>query len=171
MVKRKKQEDEELTSAPTISTVAMRDIQIDEYLLECVTIEPTMLDDEFVRVPVDLAYWHERYSESIRSYLLAKLEYDQARARVGLELREEVAAMGVKKTVGDIEAMITVHPDVSAAYLALVEADAEKQSLRNRCEAVQAKREMLQSLGAKMRAEMMSDPALRDQIIAQKLNQ
>lgn len=167
---KKQQKDSELAPAPTNPTVAMRDIQVDEYLLECVTIEPTMLNEEFVRIPVDLAYWHERYSEAIRAHLLAKLAYDQLRARVGLEVREEVAAAGVKKTVGDIEAMITVHPEVSAAYLDFVEADAERQAIRNRCEAVQAKREMLQSLGAKMRAEIMSDPALRDQILAQQLN-
>jgi len=168
---KKKQTESELAPSPTNPTVTMRDIQIDEYLLECVTIEPTMLNEEFVRIPVDLAYWNERYSEAIHKHLLTKLHYDQARARVGLEVREEVAASGVKKTVGDIEAMVTVHPEVSAAYLDFVEADAERQALRNRCEAVQAKREMLQSLGAKMRAEIMSDPALRDQILASQLNQ
>lgn len=162
--------DSEFETESQTGMAPMRDIQVDEYLLECVTIEPTMLDAEFIRVPVDIAYWNERHSAAIRNYLLAKLEYDKARARVGLEVREEAAASGVKKTVGDLDALVTVHPEVSELYLELVEADAERQAIRNRCEAVQAKREMLQSLGAKMRAEMMSDPVLRDQIIANQLN-
>lgn len=155
---------------PVPPKVPLRDIEIDEYLLECVVIEPTMLDEEFTRIPVDLAYWNERYSDSIRVHLISKLEYEQVRARIGLEVRSKVAESGVKKTVGDIDAMVSTNPEVSAAYLAYVEADAERQAMRNRVESVNAKREMLQSLGAKMRAEIMSDPGLRDRIIADKLN-
>jgi hypothetical protein len=176
MVKKKPVKDiieptEESLLAPEASSkVPMRDIEVDEYLLECVTIEPTMLEDEFVRAPAEIAYWNEKLNIAVRAHLLAKLRYDQIRAKIGLEVREEAAANGVKKTVGDIDAMVTLNPQVAGAYLDYVEAESERQALRNRCDAVQAKREMLQSLGAKYRVEMATDPVLRDQLIANQLN-
>jgi len=148
--------------------VPLRDIQIDEYLLECVAIEPTMLDDEFVRMPMDMAYWNERYSAAIRDHLMAKLHYDNTRAKVLLETRVHIEQSGLKRTVGDVDAMVTTDPRVVDAYLQYVEAEAQRQAIRNRCEAVQIKREMLQSLGAKYRVEMQTDPVVRDHLLVKQ---
>jgi len=150
-------------------TTVVRDIEIDTYLYECVQIEPEALEEEFIRLPADIAYWNEKYSIALREYLLAKLRADETKALVTMETREFANASGVKMTVGDLEAKVQLDDRVQDANLALVEAEAARQALRNRCDALMAKRDMLQSLGAKLRVEMMSDPVVRDQMIANKL--
>jgi hypothetical protein len=150
-------------------TTIVRDIEVDKYLYECVSIEPEALEEEFIRFPSDLAYWNEKYSNATREYLLAKLRADETKAVVMLETRELATNQGLKMTVGDLEARVTLDDRVQDANLELVEAESKRQALRNRCEALMAKRDMLQSLGAKIRVEMMSDPVVREQMAASKL--
>lgn len=143
----------------------LRDMDVDAYLLQCVNIDPTNLDDEFMRLPGDLAYWNERFAVATRQYLYAKKEYEEERATQYLLIKESATT---KLTVSDLDALVTTHPRVVAVRGQLVEAEADKNAIRCRVDAICAKRDMLQSYGAKIRAELMSDPALRDALLSQK---
>jgi len=143
-------------------TVLLRDIEVPKYLKECITLFPEQLDEELIRAPSDIAYWNEHYASALRDYLLAKNSAEVVRARVLIEIREKAAANGQKLTVGDLDAYVTVDDRVQAANLKEIETEAEKQLLRCRVESVTAKLEVLRSLGAKLRAEMMSDPSVRE---------
>lgn len=160
----------EQAQADATRTAQLRELAVDAYLVECVALDPLALDEEFVRLPADLAYWNERYAGAIRAHLVAKLDAAQVEAAVTLEIREEAAATGAKLTVADVEKRVELDPRVANAHVRLVETDAARQHARLRCESVAAKRDMLQSLGAKVRAEM-ADPMVREQFAGRRLSE
>jgi len=162
---------------------ALRDIEIDEYLAGCVQIvpEPEALEEEFVRLPADLAYWNEKLAQATRALLMAKLEHDRTAARLRLELRErmiveakteaelEGARTGKKgtakaPTVGDIDAAVECHPDSYKARLTEIEAEAEKVRAYGIVDAIRCKRDMVIQLGVRQRIELESDPVVRERV-------
>lgn len=134
----------------------------EQYLSECVTLDDLALDEEYIRTPADLAYWNARYADALRAYLTAKLAHETNAARLHLRVKADNDLGGGKKaTVADLEAMVVVDPDYQRTAMAMVEADAERQRLRGSVDAIACKKDMLQSLGAKLRAEMGADPMVR----------
>jgi len=134
----------------------------EEYLRECITLDDFALDEEFVRMPADMAYWNGQYADALRGYMLAKLAHDRNAARLHLRVKASNEEGGGKKaTVGDLEAMVLTDDSYQETALALLEADVERVRLRGVCDAIATKRDMLQSLGAKLRAEMAGDPMVR----------
>jgi hypothetical protein len=138
---------------------------LESYLAECIKIDDLALDEEFIRTPADLAFWNARYADALRDYMLAKLEHERTAARLHLTIKaqaEDGTIPGLRKpTVSDVEAMVTSSPEFQASALALIEADIARQRARGHVDAVATKKDMLQSLGAKLRAEMAGDPAVR----------
>lgn len=132
-----------------------------EYLKSCTTIAPEAIEEEFVRTPADVAYWNAQYAEALGAYLKAKLSADREWSRLWLLTRESLIAAGGKPTEATVEASVTMHPDWEKAQLALIEAEVLKTEAYGRVDAVHTKRDMLQSLGAKLRVEMQSDPQVR----------
>lgn len=157
------------TTEPEGDTETLHDREVDSYLVECVRLDPIAIDEEFVRLPSDLAYWNECYADATREHLLAKHDAEVTKARVMLEIRETAQATGAKLTVADVEARVLLDARVEASAIRAVEAEAKRQHMRVRCESVMAKRDMLQSLGAKIRMEMV-DPVVREQFTGSKLS-
>lgn len=151
-------------------------------MLEAVQIDDIAFDEELIRTPGDIAYWNARYTQALRVYLLADHHAETVRARLHLELKagsdstgeveveDGEAQTGKRKrrvrgpTVDDIKAMVLVHPEYQTARLAAIEAEAEKEQLRKFTEALVARKDMLQSIGAKLRLEMANDPVVREQV-------
>jgi hypothetical protein len=129
------------------------------YLASCVEIDDLCLDEEFKRVAADLAYWTHQYALAQRRYLMAELEQDKVKARLHLMCKANAAFSdkGKGKTVPDLAAEVQVHPEFLAAAVELIDSDSEKLRLRGIVDAVIAKKEMLISLGAKLRVEMQGD--------------
>ena len=71
-----------MANAPTkkLGPPGQSEIVVDAYLYDCVNVEPEALQEEFVRIPADLAYWNERYAQAHREHLLAKLDAERAEA-------------------------------------------------------------------------------------------
>lgn len=124
-------------------------------------IEPLTVQEEYIRVPGDLAYWNERYAQAYRLAMLAEHTRRTVEARVQLELRAAAKAEGAKPTVDEVAARVTTHSEVTAALLHEIETQAEKEQIRGILEAIRAKKEMLISLGAHLREEMRDDPSIR----------
>ncbi len=133
----------------------------EEYQRDCVSIQPEDLDSEFCRVAADIAYWNAQYADANRSYLFAKIEADRVRGMLYFEHREALELMGKKVTEAQVGALVDTDPRQIDARTDLVETEARKVRLRGVCDAVIAKKDMIQSLGAKLRAEMAGDPTLR----------
>lgn len=145
----------------------IHDMEVDLYLKDCVTIAPEAIQEEFVRVPADIAYWGELYANALRAWKIAKLTSEKMIAMLNIEHRERLIEGGVAKpTVDAVKSAVVQDDRYEVTKLAEIEAEAAHASLRSRCQAIAAKKDMVQSLGAQLRVEMGHDPTVRDAVRA-----
>lgn len=139
------------------------DKDLQEYLEKSVAIDPDTINNEFCRVPGDLAYWGQQMAVSLEEWKRAKLNRERTEAELFMRQREILISSGVKRpTVSDIESAVQLNPDYEDVKLVEIEAEARYIHMKNNFVAVLAKKEMLQSLGANLRAELERDPVTRD---------
>lgn len=151
-----------------MGTELLHDLSVDQYLAQSVTVEPLQLEEEFVRLPADLAYWHARAADALREYQMSKLEQDKTEANLRIVVREHIISTGGKPTESQVESGMVLRPEYSEARARTIEAEVEYQRLRGVCEAVRVKRDALVALGQQARAEM-SDPVVRQQVADRKV--
>jgi len=162
----------------------LHDIEVVQYLKDCVDIAPEDLEAEFIRLPADLAYWNHLYAEAVKELQRAKFVREQTFARLHTDLREKmmdqaraavVAATqddsksklkAKAPTIADIESAVYRHEGFVQAKEREVNAEGEKARLYGVVDAVRTKRDMLIQMGADRRVEMMGDPILREQVKA-----
>jgi hypothetical protein len=131
--------------------------------LEAIEIDMSDLNEAIIRAPGDIAYWNQIYTDAQRKYLLAKQDYGIVRAKAWMKIREEgKSKTGKALTVDDLKALVEIDEEVQEVSLALIEAEADKEKKKKFAEAVVAKKDMIQSLGAKLREEMRSDFSIRE---------
>lgn len=147
----------------------LRELEVEKYLAECVQIFPEALNEEFVRMPADFAYWNERYADALRTHLLAKLMYDRTESSVRIECREKLLEQNAKVTESMVEAAVAQHPEFNEAREAVIASEIEKVRLGGVLDAIRTKRDMLISLGAHARIEMMNDPVVRERMAGAKM--
>ena len=148
----------------------IHDLEVDKYLADCVTITPEAIQEEFIRVPADLAYWGELHAQAVKVHLTAKMEVERMAAKLAMEYRERMSVEGKKTTEATVEAAVLLDSAYHEARLAAIEAEATRASLRSRFDAVAAKRDMVQSLGAQIRVEMERDPIVREAVRGSRVN-
>jgi hypothetical protein len=133
----------------------------DKDLREATVIEPKMLEEEYIRIPGDLAYWNEQYCRAREGHLRAELAREVDEANLRLEVRAKLVEQGSKVTEGTLDAMVVTDPRYRETREREITADARKQRMLGILDAIRGKREMLVSLGAHIRQEMAGDPSLR----------
>lgn len=138
----------------------LHDIQVDDYLYDSVNTDPLQLDDEFVRLPADLAYWHYKSSEALKRFQTAKLDTKRLEARLSIEMREQQIAEGKKPTESTVSSAVEMSEEMYEARCALVSLEATYERLRGIVDAVRVKKDMVVALGNQIRAEL-SDPIVR----------
>lgn len=149
---------------------SLHDMDVDAYLYDSVNIDPVAdLDNEFRGISAAVAYWNARYADAIEAYLKNDLEHKRMNSQLYIEHREGLALAHGKVTEGMVRAAVETDQRYLDTKILSIESEAEKARLKGVCEAVSAKKDMLQSLGAKLRAEMAGDPALREQLATSKL--
>lgn len=67
----------------------LREIEVEDFLAKSVEIEPMMLEEEFVNLPSQFAYWNARLSEANKTFLRAKIARDQVGARIRMEMKAQ----------------------------------------------------------------------------------
>ena len=143
----------------------LNDIDVDDYLAKAVDIEPLAIQEEYVRLPADLAYWNQKYSEAYSSWLGQKLHRKRMVAMLTLEHRERLLSLdGKKATVDAIRASVEDDERLMRVEEMEIALEVEKIRLWGVLDAVRAKREMLVSLGAHIRAEMQGDPRVNREV-------
>jgi hypothetical protein len=158
----------------------LNDVDVDEYLKKSVDIEPMAIEEEFVRLPGDLAYWNERYARAVNDYLKAKVGRERTESRLYLEQREHLtakasveAAEGKKgakaPTVDEIRSAVAGHRDMVEAEDAELLMEVEKVRLYGVLDAIRAKRDMLIQIGSRQRVEMEHDPVIREESRVRRL--
>jgi hypothetical protein len=135
----------------------------EEYLRDCVHINEIALNEEYVRIPADLAFWNAKYADAQKAFLLAKLRLETGEAKLYIFHRERMTT-GKGPTEAQVDAACKSDPAYEAMRRETIDAEAGMLAIRGTCEAVRTKREMLVSLGATMRAEMQGDPVIRSQM-------
>lgn len=140
-------------------------IEVESYLAESVELEPLALEEEFIRMPADLAYWNERHAAALRRSLIAKMERERVEAVLlcDAQFAEDLASELAKKAASmeQLKAAVKMAPEYLNARKAEIRTEVERVRLRGVVDAIAAKRDMLISLGAHVRLEMANDPALR----------
>jgi hypothetical protein len=134
---------------------------VEQYLTDCVQLEPMALQEEYVRIAPDLAYWNQKFATAQETFLRAKYALDELEAKLYIEHRERLVNSGAKFTEALIDSTVRSDPRIHDARDDLVRAESDKWKMNGVVDAVRTKRDMLVSLGAHVRAEMQGDPSLR----------
>ena len=130
---------------------------------DAVTIEPAVIQEEYVRLPGDLAYWGAQYAAAYKDWQEAKVQRELVTAQLTAEHRVALEAKSKRVTVGEVEAAVTLDQRWVEAKGVEIRAETEKIEVQHVVEALRAKRDMLVSLGAHYRMEMENDPVIRRQ--------
>lgn len=130
---------------------------------EAVKIEPLLLEEEFTRLPSDLAYWNAQFARANERHLRAKHEQDRGYARLMLLKREELIDRGEKLTEALVKATVESSDEWNDIRVSAIEAEVERERLKGLIVALMVKKDALVSIGAQMRAEMGADPRIRDE--------
>lgn len=140
------------------------------YAQQCVTIEPLQVQEEYVRVPSDLAHWNGKWTDAIDEDTKAAAERKELKATITLEIRwakeNQLEYTSADKRTWPVKALTEAVVDsiiqLDPRYLVTLDrerlADVEKTRIAGVIEAIRAKKEMLISLGAHQRLEMERDP-------------
>ena len=139
------------------------DREIDKYQRDCTNIEPLALQEEFVRVPADMAHWNGKYADAFEDYEQSKLHTRRLESLIQIEVRDRLARDGGKTTEKAVESAVAGDPRLQAAEDEQLRTEVQLVRLKGVCEAVRCKREMIVSLGAHVRSEMQMDPIIKNQ--------
>lgn len=144
---------------------------LDAFLRESVGIDASNIDGEFRRIPGDLAYWNTLYAHALRDMLKGKMHLDVTRARLDSEMRIRLLNEGAKVTESNVAAMVEQDQEFMEVRLAYIDAEVRKNEMFGAVDAVRAKKDMLISLGAQLRAEMGNDPSIREQARSRRVHE
>ena len=132
------------------------------YQEQCVVLEPLAIQEEYVRLPADLAYWNEQYATAFGAWLNAKVMSKVTHARLYKEHQDRLLCSGKGKvTISEVESALDMDERNIDAMLDEADKEAEKVRLAGVCEAIRAKKDMLISLGATIRSEHGGDMIMR----------
>lgn len=145
----------------TTETKNLHDMEVEAYLYDSVNIDDFAMDEEFKRVAADIAYWNARYSEAVKAHQVAKLEAKLEKSAAWKRAREAVELRGEKLTDKGIEAEAETDQLWVDKRMAEIDAEALSKKIGGFAEAVAAKKDMLQSLGARLRVELEGDAHVR----------
>jgi hypothetical protein len=126
---------------------------------EATSIDNNQLNEEFIRLPSDLSYFSNLYAEACDASARAKLLKEMAEAAVVQELR----STNDKINVDMVKALVTLDETVEASRRNLITAETNEVRLKGVCDAIRAKKDMLVSIGANIRAESEGSPLIRQQ--------
>jgi len=121
-----------------------------------VTIDEVALNEEYIRLPSDFAYFSELYANSKKAFAEAKLNRDITRSRLRMIARETIEVSGKRATESMVDATVELDPVWLEVKTKEIECEAEAAYLYGVLESLRTKRDMLISLGAHTRAEMKS---------------
>ena len=125
------------------------------------TINPEQIDMEFMRLPGDLAYLGKCYAEASEILRELELKLEVYEARTGMAIREAKTMLGERVTNDTVASKMKSSADWQALREQIIEAEANKLRAKIDLDAMIAKKDMLISLGAYMRAQASGDPSIR----------
>ena len=122
------------------------DMEEAEYLRQCVLVDDVAIQEEYMRLPSDMAYWTERYAAAKETHLVCKHQRERIYSTERAAVRAEMEAAGTKVTEGRIDEQVIPALKVEAARSVEIGAEVEVLRLHGVLEALRSKKEMLNSL-------------------------
>lgn len=144
------------------------DLALELELRDRIRVNPEALEEEFVRLPGDVAYLGAQHARALERHLRAKAEARRAWSAAFLIKRQELLDAHGKATEEMVKAAVEGDLRVRAAQDAEIVADVARAKAKTDLDAVLCKKDMVVQLGANYRAEMERDPALRRDRAAQR---
>lgn len=135
--------------------------EFDQQVDGLLAVDETNINRHYASIAGDLGYWGRMYASAHREWRVAKLKKQRLEAALKQSKRSELEAARGKVTVDQVEAAVVLDAQMQECENEEVEAEFEKQNIGAVVDALLAKKEMLISLGAHMRAEMGGDPLIR----------
>jgi len=142
----------------------LKDVEVSEYLKQCVDMVPEQINEEFSRMSADYAYWNEKYAEANRLELVTEWSEKKAYASAYLQKKMEAQVSSTKTSEATLDAEVKTSQVYGRAVEEHIEARAATAHLKGVLEALKTKREMLISSGAHLRQEMQGDPIIREKM-------
>ena len=158
----------------------LHDMDVDQYLLDCVTLNELDLESDMIKYSSELAYWNGRTAQALEKFLFAKVETKRARARLAIDCRLELDQAGKEaveldpkaKAKAPTESMVAAaiedRPEVHEIDDNAIRAEVEWVRVRGVADAIHSKGDMLRSLSSRLKMELMSDPIVRKDLNAQR---
>jgi len=128
---------------------------------EAVSIDGENINGEFIRLSADLAYYHAAHAEAVREANLGKLASKNLEGHLKIAFRAQLEDAGRKVTIPEVDSAVQSDPDYQQSLIDEINLEYEKIRLAGIIDAIRAKKDMLVSYGAQMRAEMQADPFIR----------
>ena len=123
-------------------------------------INPVALQTEFVQLSGHLAYWTQQYAEAQTQAATAKAALEQLEAKISLDHRTDREIKGMKATEALLSELVHTDDRWIKAKRAHILADGNRLKVSGIVDAIHAKKDMLVTLGAHMRAEMAAFPSV-----------
>lgn len=114
-------------------------------------IDTGNITNEMCELPAQLSVALERLARASAATTLAKAQRDRVIAREAIRLRAEPDANGKRMTESAIDNHVMVSPHVEAAMRDYAAAELREGLARGEVDALKAKRDMLQMVGARLR--------------------
>lgn len=131
-------------------------------------IDQDNVEAEMRELPSLMAYANAQYSAAHLKSLLAEMNAKRSEARLYLTQRALWEGQKAKFTEKMLEAAVRDQPEWVDAMTLRYEADAERERLKGYVFALQAKKDMLVSIGQRINAEMRADPLAAAQASAHR---
>ena len=112
-------------------------------------IDVADLKTEFQVLPPTLFRYSEQKAEAEREHDLAKGQYEEIRSQVYIEIKKGTE----KVTEKHLEALIETDSRVRAAFVTMIDAKRDLETMKGYVESLRAKKDMLIQLGADARKE------------------
>lgn len=147
---------------PNTTPTGLEDPAVAAILRRAVQILPSEIQEEYRRLPGEVAYAGMLLAEAERAQREAELDARMVTARRALTIRAELEMRGQKVTEGLVAANLESDSQWQDAQVREIARRADRARIKAVCDALDAKRDMLISYGAHVRQEMRPDPIIRD---------
>lgn len=142
-------------------TQMLRDLDVEEFLVESVEVDPMLIQDHYTTIASQFAYWSHQYALADKNMKLAKMEEERCHATSAIRHRQVMLDAGLKVTEAQVEAKVVTDPEMIDLAKERIEAEFQRERLRGVVNALSIKNQSLMSLGAHVRKEMEGDPLVR----------
>ena len=142
------------------SPPSLADLNVDSYFKSCAETDPLHVEQAFIRLPSEFAYWAELQNRAFNTFSRAHLNMKRVAARLAVECREILEAQKGKATESMVGGAVTLHQDMQDAENEELAAECEMKRLQNYVDTMRMKKDALNNVSANLRKEMERDPGV-----------